>query len=324
MIWTNIDFKRMAKSSQYPVVIVNDLLGGWMGERTFWNYMLDGFPEMIGLDHKAAGTGRELFEMTARKCIRGMSPDTVIIQNATYLNKISDENFTIAFLQDNLRAMNRRDDVQESVLKTSQMVVTNSQETARWYSEFKPVVIPIGIDTRLFHPLDKEVLREKYRVPPKAQVGIFVGDFTETKGWSDVKSLIDSHPNIFFIIVSKRKESYDTANTKCFNRVSQSTLTNLYNCADFFLLGSPVETQCLAALEAGFCGLPIVMKRTGVFMDFDASQRDSIGVFDNDLSLAFRAVLNNPKQFSPRETLLSLDLGIDSMISKWRALLESI
>ena len=307
-----------------PIVIVNDLLGGWMGERTFWNYMLDGFPEMIGLDHKAAGTGRELFEMTARKCIRGMSPDTVIIQNATYLNKISDENFTIAFLQDNLRTMGMKSWLQDKVLTTSQIVVTNSRETAKSYAEFNPVVIPIGIDTRIFHPLDKGALREKYRIPPKAQVGIFVGDFTEIKGWAEIKRLIDSYPNVFFIIVSKREESYDTVNTKCFCKVSQSTLADLYNCADFFLLGSPVETQCLAALEAGFCGLPIVMKQTGIFMDFSANQRDMIGVFDNDLSEAFEKLLRDPNRFSPRLNLGVLGFGIDSMIYKWRALLESI
>jgi len=295
-----------------------------MGERTFWNYMLDGFPEMIGLDHKAAGTGRELFEMTARKCIRGMSPDTVIIQNATYLNKISDENFTIAFLQDNLRTMGMKSWLQDKVLTTSQIVVTNSRETAKSYAEFNPVVIPIGIDTRIFHLLDKEVLRERYRIPPKAQVGIFVGDFTEIKGWAEIKRLIDSYPNVFFIIVSKREESYDTVNTKCFSKIRQSTLADLYNCADFFLLGSPVETQCLAALEAGFCGLPIIMKHTGIFMDFTDIQRDSIGVFNNSLSAALHEFLKGTRQFSPRETLLSLDLGIDSMISKWRALLESI
>ena len=308
-----------------PVVIVNDLLGGWMGERTFWDYMIEGIPGMYCFDYRILGCSPSQVSIETRKRRLGIVPlDAIILQNATFLDKISDEHFTIAFLQDNLRAMGRRDEGQEYVLRTSQKVVTNSREIAKSYAEFNPVVIPIGIDTRIFHPLDKGALREKYRIPPKAQVGIFVGDFTEIKGWAEIKRLIDSYPNVFFIIVSKREESYDTVNTKCFSKVNQSTLADLYNCADFFLLGSPVETQCLAALEACFCGLPIVMKQTGIFMDFSANQRDLIGVFDNDLSAAFEKFLRDPNRFSPHLNLGVLGLGIDSMISKWRALLESI
>jgi glycosyltransferase involved in cell wall biosynthesis len=155
-------------------------------------------------------------------------------------------------------------------------------------------------------------------------VGVFVGDFTEVKGWNEVRGIVNSNPETFFILVSKRAESYEASNTKCFNRVGQSTLAELHNCSDFFILGSPVETQCLAALEAGFCGLPIVMRKTGIFMDFNDRQRDSIGVFNDDLSLAFREFLSGTKRFSPRESLLSLDFGIGSMVSKWKALLESI
>jgi glycosyltransferase involved in cell wall biosynthesis len=308
-----------------PVCIVNDFLGGWLGERTFWNYMLEGIPEIQGFDHKTLGCHLSQISTEAGKRVSTMPPDSIVIQNATFLDKVSDANFTIAFLQDNLRSMGRRDVIQESVLRSSQMIVANSHETARSYSEFNPVVISIGIDSSVFYSKDnEEELREKYCVPTDRLVGIFVGDFTEVKGWNEIKRIVDSNPEIFFILVSKRAEGYEVSNTKCFNKVSQNILAELYNCSDFFILGSPIETQCLAALEAGFCGLPIIMKRTGIFMDFTDDQRNQVGVFNNDLSLAFQEFLRDTNRFSPRETLLSLDFGIDSMISKWKALLENL
>lgn len=308
-----------------PVAIVNDLLGGWMGERTFWNYMLEGIPGIRGFDHVTMNCPISEVSAEARKRIQEMPPNTIVIQNATFLGKVSDHNYTIAFLQDNLRAMSRPNVTQENVLQTSHVVVTNSRETAQYYPEFYPETIPIGVDTNIFCLANNKIeLREKYGVPTDRLVGIFVGDFTEVKGWYEIRKLIYSKPDIFFILVSKRSENYDNHNAKSFNRVSQRFLADLYNCADFFILGSPVETQCLAALEAAFCGLPLVMRPTGIFTSFKFDQRKMIGVFRDNLSDALQEFLKDPKRFSPRETLMSMDFGIDSMIAKWKTLLESL
>jgi glycosyltransferase involved in cell wall biosynthesis len=309
-----------------PVAIVNDLLGGQLGERVFWNYMLEGIPELHGFDCKNLGCPSSQISDVARQRIQETMPsDTVIIQNSAFMGKVSDAHFTIAFLQDNLRGMGRLDPTQEWILRTSQIIVSNSQETAKAYPEFNPVAIPIGIDSTIFYVKGNGwESKEKYQIPHNRLVGVFVGDFSEVKGWSEVQRLIASHPEIFFILVSKRAESYQAPNVKCFNRISQNMLADLYNCADFFILGSPIETLCLAAVEAGFCGLPIVMKKTGIFTGFTESQRNSIGVFNDNLAFGFQEFLRDPKRFLPRETLRSLDFGIDSMVSKWRTLLENI
>jgi hypothetical protein len=296
------------------IIIVNDILTGCMGERVFWDYMLEGIPNIHGVDTRSLSCPRHELEWRANQFINeNFSEDAIIIQNATFLGKINHRH-TIALLQDNLRGMNRYDQQQENVLKTSQIVVCNSVETAKSYPEYGQNIIPIGIDTVLFNKVAD--YKSKYDIPD-TKVGIFVGAFNSVKGWDEIKNIIDNHPEIFFILVTKENETYQTGNSKSFSRVSQEVLVELLNCSDFFILGSSVETQCLAALEAGFCNLPIVMKETGIFMDFDSSVRNKLGHF-GDLEHGIYSLDNNI--YTPRETLMKLDFSIESMINKWKKL----
>lgn len=297
------------------VVIINDILNGCMGERVFWNFMLEGIPGIKGVELNYTPNAKQFIDANFPK-------DAIIIQNATFIPKVDDTRYTIAFLQDNLRSMNRQDQQQEYTLRSSQQVVFNSYETSKSYPEFNGTIIPIGIDTKLFAPIDdKHGLRTKYNIPHDKQVGIFVGDFSPVKGWSDVADIIERRPDVHFILVSKAQETYERHNTTCFSRVPQDQLAELLNCADFFIVGSPVETQCLAALEAGFCGLPIVMKQTGIFMDWDTKTRDKLGVFDNNLMKALDTI-GDINKYTAREILQQQGLGIDHMINQWVKLLE--
>jgi len=60
--------------------------------------------------------------------------------------------------------------------------------------------------------------------------------------------------------VSKYKEEFKSEKISFFSQVSQEILSELINCANFFILGSKVETQCLAAIEAALCDVPIIMR----------------------------------------------------------------
>jgi len=74
------------------------------------------------------------------------------------------------------------------------------------------------------------------------------------------------------------------------------------------------------------CDVPVIMKPTGIFMDFDQSDRDLCGYFTNDnLEGCIDKVLTAPQsRFQPRNVMLKHDLTIDGMIRKWVELLDKL
>ncbi len=300
-------------------IISNDYLLGRMGEKTMWGFLLSNLPNAVGVDMDTLHVTQN-FEKEAKKYIKENYPESaVVVQNATFIDLIDRDHFTILYLQDNLRAMGRKSFQQEANLKHADLLVTNSNITAASYPEFDFAIIPIGVDDTLFHPLNKKIVRSEFNIPD-TKVGIFVGDLSEVKGWQKVKKVIDNHDEIFWIIVSKDSKHYEKSNCITFNRISQEKLAKLLNCADFYILGSPVETQCLAAIEACFCNLPLIMRNTGIFADFTKEERAQIGYFGEDFEKGLSEVL--VKEYFPREMMFTKKLTIDGMVEKWKALIS--
>ena len=307
------------KHDEVRTIISNDYLLGRMGEKTMWGFLLSNLPNAVGVDMDVLHL-TENFEQEARKHIKENYPDTaVIVQNASFIDLIDKDHYTILYLQDNLRAMGRKSFQQEVNLKHANLLVTNSKVTAASYPEYDFEIIPIGVDDNLFRPLNKKVVRSEFNIPD-GKVGIFVGDLSEVKGWEKVKNVIDNHDEIFWIVVSKDSKQYEKNNCKTFNRIDQETLAKLLNCADFFILGSPVETQCLAAIEACFCNLPLIMRNTGIFADFTKDEREELGYFGEDFEQGLSEVL--VKKYFPREMMFKKKLTIDGMVKKWKTVIS--
>ncbi len=300
-------------------IISNDYLLGRMGEKTMWGFLLSNLPNSVGVDMDSLNVTQD-FENTARIHIKNNYPaSSIIVQNASFINLIDEDHFSILYLQDNLRAMRRKSFQQEINIKQANILVTNSKITAASYPEYDFEIIPIGVDDELFTLMNKETVQKEFDIP-NSKVGIFVGDLSEVKGWDKVKKVIDNHDEIFWIIVSKDNKQYEKTNCKTFNRIDQEKLAKLLNCADFFILGSPVETQCLAAIEACFCNLPVIMRNTGIFADFTEDDRARIGYFGEDFETGLTQVLSN--QFSPREMMFEKKLTIAGMVEQWKTLIS--
>ncbi len=307
------------KQDEVRTIISNDYLLGRMGEKTMWGFLLSNLPNAVGADMDSLHVTQN-FEVIARKHIKENYPESaVIVQNATFIDLIDNDRFTILYLQDNLRAMGRKSYQQEGNIKHADLLVTNSKITAASYPEYNFEIIPIGVDDGLFRPLDKEIVRGEFNIP-NTKVGIFVGDLSEVKGWGKVKQVIDNHDEIFWIVVSKDNKQYEKKNCRTFNRIDQAKLAKLLNCSNFFILGSPVETQCLAAIEACFCNLPIIMHNTGIFADFTDKERERIGYFGNDFEEGLSKVLE--KKYSPREMMFEKKLTISGMVGQWKDLIS--
>ncbi|MGE5474752.1 MAG: glycosyltransferase [Ignavibacteriales bacterium] len=302
------------------VAICNDYVTGSMGEKVLWNFLCELLPATVGIDINTLGK-KGNYSKNAKKFIRRNYPGVeIIIQNATFIDTIDESIYTIAFLQDDLRSMERSSLQQEKNLVKARKKVSNSVQTAISYPEYDFDIIPIGVDSELFRPMDKTEMRQQFNFGTN-KIGIFVGDLSQVKGWAEVKRCIEYYKEITWIVVTKGKESYYAENAIVFNRIPQQLLAQLLNCADFFIIGSLVETQCLAAIEACLCDIPLIMHKVGIFRDFTEEERAQVGIFTEDFISAIRELENY--SFSPRKLIIEKALTINNSISKWQNLLKS-
>lgn len=308
------------KNQEVKIVIVNDYLTGRNGERTMWDFLLEGLPGVAGVDLRVVGAG-ENFAQRARFYIQQQYPNVrIIIQNATFIDLIDPSLFTIAILQDDLRRMGTPSPQQEKNLARANVLVTNSLLTASSYPEYTFELISLGVDEKLFAPQDQSSVRSELGLP-SGQIGIFVGSLSETKGWNEVKGIIERRPDIHWLVVSKYDESFAAPNVTMYKQIDQTLLAKLLNAADFFLLGSPVETQCLAAIEAGLCDTPVIMHLTGIFADMTETERSTIGFFSNTLGDKIDQLDHVRPNLYPRSTILKRGLSIDGMVKRWHEVL---
>lgn len=298
------------------VAICNDILTGSMGEKVLWDFLLE-LPNTVGLSFGVVdGKKSNYFQNYVTKNKVDLC---LAIQNASFIDRVLVDTYTLAFLQDDLRLMGNPSAQQEFNLASADAVVTNSYYTAASYPEFDFSIVPVGIDHRLFSPKDKVEMRKKWGINTKRKVGIFVGALNDVKGWPDVKKIIDKREDIDWIVVTKLTEKLEHKNISFFARLPQEELCELLNCADFFILGSKVETQCLAAIEAALCDVPVVMHRTGIFMDMADRDLALIGAIGDDLEEGMNAVLSN--EYTPRRAALNYPITIQDSMSNWKALI---
>lgn len=303
------------------IAVCNDIVTGSMGEKVLWDFLLESLPASIGVDTRLVGKEGQ-YSKNAQNYINRTHPNIqVIIQNATFIGTVDETKYTVAFLQDDLRAMNKISKDQEQNLRLARKLVTNSISTALSYPEYDFEIIPVGVDSNLFVPMNKFEIRKEFGYKDE-RIGIFVGNFSEVKGWSKVRECIEHFSEIKWILVSKYDESFIAPNVVVYNRISQLLLAKLLNCADFFIIGSPVETQCLAAIEACLCNIPVIMQNVGIFTQFSEEERSKIGLFGGDYILAIQEVEN--LSFSPRQIILDKKLAIHDSMNKWNQLLTNI
>ena len=306
------------------VILVNDFLFGMLGEKkVLWNYMLDGIRNLVPVDTKIMQDNNQYnnnlsFEENVANYIRNNYPDCkLIIQNGSYFNLIPINIKKIILIQDNLRKMNIKSPIQENNFRNADIVVSNSNEVDNYYNERRCIQIPLGVDSDFF----KIIPRENLSLPIDRKIGIFVGSFTEVKGWSLMKKIIERHSEIFWILVTKHEnENYSSNNSKVYKKIDQELLVKLLNYSDFFILPSPSETQCLAAIEANLCNIPVIMYNTGYITNLTEEEKSMIGVVTNDFNEDDINKVANTK-FEPRNVILN-KYSIESMNNKWIQLID--
>jgi glycosyltransferase involved in cell wall biosynthesis len=123
--------------------------------------------------------------------------------------------------------------------------------------ENKLIVTPLGVDTDLFRPANKQQ-DGVFRI-------VFVGQITQRKG---ISYLINAFrmaaiPHSELIFVGRLQGSHQpwaaVSNIRRLSAVSRWELPAIYQAADVFVLPSLAEGFPLTALEAMACGLPVIV-----------------------------------------------------------------
>ena len=291
------------------LIITDSIRGVVSNEETLWSVLEKNIPESKGISINS-------LKIPIKEKIDEVKPD-LILQNAN-LGKISNYK-TISFLQDPfiemikkcqpmsmfVRAKLRgRETFQDKLKKQKESLensipVTNSNYMSNMYNEigdFK--VLPLGIDSDLFHQMDKTQMRDKHNIPNDRTVKIFVGSQHPVKGFQKIIKMINEDPAIFWILVLKDNKIPDGHNYKVFSKISQNVLAELYNCADVCVSKSITESFGLSLVEAMFCNIPVEVPKIGIFWDWDANME------------------------KPREAVFGKKLDMNSFIDNWKTLLK--
>jgi len=304
-------------------LVFNDFVKrGRFSERTLWTYLVEdlGLP-YVDFEKLRANSW---YEAKLNLAARGKDAPKVGIQNATWAHpNTCGAAKNIVILQDNiLRAWN--DPVpQTPTLEASDVIVCNGALIASDYARFdKPPgkirVIPIGIDT--------EFWTESPLAPNARPRVVFVGDEAPHKGYALVAALARKRRDLDWSFVLKHRDQHDEALGASCVAVPAEVVRYVLRSSDVFILGSPVETQCLAALEAMACGLPVVMPTTGCFHDWSPSSFFAVEEATVDaFNAALEHALTSLGRVDPRADLLAASrFTIPAMLASWRALLEEV
>ncbi len=139
-------------------------------------------------------------------------------------------------------------------------------------------IIPPGVDTAKFRPLDQSKCRTKLRLG-NGRVLLYVGRLERLKGVDILlraASQLDHREDMTLLVVGGSANSPELERLKGISRdlgierrvkflgtVPQAELPAYYNAADVCVLPSYYESFGLAALEAAACGKPVVASRVG-------------------------------------------------------------
>ncbi len=309
------------------IAICNDQHTGINGEFTLWNLITETLQKkQIRVIPVEFGKRAHLpYRVSHSFLWRNVRP-RLVFRNATFLQKFSGPWRVISLLQDNVPV--------GKILDRQNFARRNSA------SEVTPSFEFLNKDNRIRHQyLIHLPVQEQWEVAvmPKRNLDsqklkcIFIGAFDETKGWPEVKLLVEKYTEIEFILVSKYWDDDHSLdlnlikNVNVHRSVSTAQLIALVDNSDFFLLGSQRETQCLAAIESAFRDKPICMKNTGLLSTLPNYYRNLMGVFDDNLELAFAEMVSKLSQgkdsFSPRDTLIKFGLNKSSLESRWSGML---
>lgn len=233
--------------------IINDLLTAIPETTTFWHQLVDWTGgHFMGGDYSHL---KAIVEAAYAACPTEDRP-TVVIRNASYFPPLDLPGCRqVALVQDIIGSS-----WQEDVIDSADHVVYNSAYTRAKTKEAAHgssiIPLPVNFDT--------------FRVLPSAinfDV-VWIGSTHPVKGFDLLLEVMAAVPDLNFAIVLKDEVAPPLpSNARCWLRQPQEKVAEIINRARVGLCTSRVETQHLAGIEMGACGLPLVVPLVGTYYD---------------------------------------------------------
>ena len=174
---------------------------------------------------------------------------------------------------------------ENNIIKSADLVVAftdhERQLMARYHNvdPLKVEVIPCGVDTDLFNPIDRNVAKEKLGISA-SRVALYVGRIEPLKGLEILiraVTQIHSDEGLSLIIVGGDPDADEEiirlkqiilalrmeSSISFIGAVDQQELPLYYNASDVLVIRSYYESFGLVALEAMACGIPVIASRVG-------------------------------------------------------------
>lgn len=233
--------------------LVNDRLTAIPGTRTLWNHLLDGIDGLVDL------TGYPYHQLAdiAESMAGELRPD-YIIRNGAYFRWLNVECPVISFVQDILSGSTR--EMLLEACSASRIVVFNSEYTKMMYPELHMTdhrVIPIGIDETIFRPCDPDP-----EIPEGAV--LWIGSGHRVKGF-DLACQLSRESDRPWVFVMKDDTPVPVDGASVYRSISQERLASISSACSVGVCTSTEETQHLAGIESGMCGVPLVTTNVGAY-----------------------------------------------------------
>jgi glycosyltransferase involved in cell wall biosynthesis len=300
--------------------LINDCLTCIPGTKTFWHDLLEWLP---GLEDKCEGyTAYHILadKMEMQFEFLSNKPD-YIIRNGTFFRPLNIPVPTISLIQDYYEGNSQQIDVCNS----STAVIFNSNYTASKYlGKFKGryKVIPLGVDFDFFKPIIE--YREDIELHKGANLDVlpdsilYVGSaVNHPKGFNHILDLINS-TNYNFCLAMKDDFKLDHPRVKVFNKLNHEQMLMIYNSCSMILCPSVVETQHLSSIEAGACGLPIIITDVGAFHGLSSGEWGE-KVINNNFIECIEKVKNT--KYNTRQALINMELTKNHCKLSWQNLI---
>ena len=173
--------------------------------------------------------------------------------------------------------------LEKYALNKAKAIIAVDDITKSYYLKMYPqyanklVVIPTGVNTKLFKPLEKEGVRDKFQFSKSDKIIVYVGRIEPPKKIREIieafKILSDDDPFYKLVVVgdgvllTEMKEL--STNLKVDHKISflgvrkRSELPELFNLANISVLYSINEGSPLSIKESLACGIPVVANCVG-------------------------------------------------------------
>lgn len=313
-------------------LLVNDCLTCIPGTKTFWNDLQEWFAMDFFEDDYST-----LME-TIEKEILLQDSYGLIVRNASYFGPLPSSKTipTVSILQDIMEDGPGRE-MQISVIDSSKRVVYNSEFTRYNYIEDgdpnkelqHSTVIPLPVDFSLFEPGNAMGLQQALSLPDGCVcwIGAHEGAAGQIKGYDVFLQIVRTNPDISFVAVFKDSIPVTLPpNMRAYARVTHEELVKIIGACKVGLCTSRTETQHLAGIEMGACGLPMVAPPVGCYWKRKewpgtlVVYEDSPEIYAN----VIRTTLSNPGDPQQARAYWKKEFDVPVIKAAWTKLVEEV